>query len=413
VVNPQAIVARERSALAAHQASLRGGALPPPRDAPRGTFVHGLLLPLSLLVATLRNRDLRRPYLRLFAVRGALLAVFAVLTLASGNADKAPEKGVNLYYDGNKVRTDDPDDDGDDDKTTPPVNVDMPGLHVHLDEKTGAGDVSVLGQKVPVKTVGGPPAAPAVPPPALTRWEAVRESAKRGWKQVVAFVGLLSVAEGVIVFFSRRWDDWLSFHVSALAGIRPESAEPPARKLAFDLKWIWRKLRRRIRGYVIFGSGMPLLYLLTLVPGVGGWLFGIAATLWAWYWIGVFTASKSAHAWADEGVAPPPLLVRSFNAPFSRGWWWWPLRVYGRLWARVVRGVNSAAAAFDRSPAPFLGLALARAILALPWLYLLARPIVPVAAGRLCAEADPADRFVTGPPARPQDALGPPAALTP
>jgi hypothetical protein len=390
VVNPQAIVARERSALAVHQASLRGGELPAPKSAPRGTFVHGLMLPLSLFVATLRSRELRAPFLRLAAVRGAILAVFAALTLASGSSESAnPGKGITVSYDADK------------DKKSDPVNVDLPGLHVHLDESKGQGDVTVFGQKVPVTQVGGSVATPPPAPPPASRWARIRDGLKRGWKSVVAFVALLSVVEGIIVFFSRRWDDWLSFHISALAGIRPESAEPPVRKLAFDMKWIWRKFRRRIRGYVIFGSGMPLIYLLSVVPVVGGWLFGIAVTLWAWYWVGVFTASKSAHAWADDGVAPPPALVRSFNAPFAKGWWWWPLRVYGRVWAWVVRGVNSAAATFDRSPAPFLGLALARAVLALPGLYLLARPIVPVAAGRLCAESDPGDRFVTGPPESP------------
>ena len=390
VVNPQAIVARERSALAAHQASLRGGALPAPKSAPRGTFVHGLMLPLSLFVATLRSRELRAPYLRLVAIRGVILATFAVLALASGgSADDAPDKAVMVSYDGDK------------DGKGEPINVDWPGLHVHLDETKQQSDVTVLGHKVPVTQVGPGAAPPAAAPAPTSRWGAMRDGIKRGWKRVVAFVGGLSVAEGFIVFFSRRWDDWLSFYISAIAGIRPESAEPPVRRLAFDLKWIWRKLKRRIRGYVIFGSGMPLLYLLTLVPAVGGWLFGIAITLWAWYWVGVFTASKSAHAWADDGTAPPPLLVRSFNARVARGWWLWPLRVYGRAWAWLVRGVNSAAATFDRSPAPFLGLALARAVLALPGLYLLARPIVPVAAGRLCAESDPGDRFVTDPPAAP------------
>jgi hypothetical protein len=390
VVNPQAIVARERSALAAHQALLRGGALPAPKSAPHATFVHGLMLPLSLFVATLRCRELRGPYLRLVAVRGAILTVFAVLVLASGGSrDEAPGKGIIVSYDGDKDNKDEP------------VNVDLPGLHVHLDETKQQSDVTFLGQKVPVAQVGPGAATPAAPPPPGSRWDALKDRLKRGWKQVVGFVGALSVTEGIIVFFSRRWDDWLSFYISAIAGIRPESAQPPPRRLALDLKWLWRKLKRRIRGYVIFGSGMPLLYLLVLVPAVGGWLFGIAATLWAWYWVGVFTASKSAHAWADDGLAAAPLLVRSFNAGVAKGWWFWPLRVYGRAWAWVVRGVNSAAATFDRSPAPFLGLALARALLALPGLYLLARPIVPVAAGRLCAEADPGDRFVAAPPASP------------
>ena len=40
----------------------------------------------------------------------------------------------------------------------------------------------------------------------------------------------------------------------------------------------------------------------------------------------------------------------------------------GRAWARLTRGVDPAAATFERTPAPFLGLALARVILSLPGL---------------------------------------------
>jgi hypothetical protein len=382
VVNPQAIVAREKSALAAHRASLRGGALPAPKSAPRGTFVHGLLLPLSIFMATIRSRELRGPYLRLAAVRGVALLVIGAMALASGLSEDEKGQGITVSHD--KA----------DGSADAPVDVDVPGFHMHVDESKNQGKMTVLGHEVPVEVNGAVATPERPPPPPASRFARLRDGFKRGWKAIVAFVGLLSVVEGIIVFFSRRWDDWLSFFISGLAGIRPEMAEPPVRKLALDLKWLRKKLRRRIRGYIIFGSGMPLLYLLRLVPMAGDWLFAIAVTLWAWYWGGVFTASKSAHAWADDGVAPSPLVVRRFNAPFASGWWWWPMRVYGRIWARLVRGVNAAAATFERSPAPFLGLALARAMLALPGLYLLARPIVPVAAGRICAESDPGDRFV-------------------
>jgi len=381
-LNPQAIVARERDALAVHRASLRGGELPSPKTAPRGTFVHGLLLPLSLLAATLRNRELRGPFLRATAVRVAILAVVAGLALRNGAfRGSEPREGITINHDKGSAEE--------------PVNVDVPGFHMHTGNKEQPDQVTILGQSVPVNGDGAsvapaPPAAPALPKSFVAR---SREALARGWARVVAFVAGLSIAEGIIVFFSRRWDDWLSFYVSGLAGIRPEAPQPPRRRLSFDLKWLARKVKRRIRGYLVFGSAMPLLYLLRLIPVAGTWLFGIAVTLWAWYLVGVFTASKSAHAWADDGVAAPPMLVQSFNTRVSRGWWLWPLRVYGRMWAWVVRSVNAAAATFDRSPAPFLGLALARAILALPGLYLLARPIVPVAAGRLCAESDPGDRF--------------------
>jgi hypothetical protein len=389
MVNPQAIVARERSALTVHQASLRSGQLPAPKSAPRGTFVHGLLLPASIFVATLRSPTLRGPFLRLTAVRGAVLVAVAVLVLVPESSSFAPHRPrVNVQSH------------GDQDEDPPvKVNVDLPGAHIHLDETMEQADVSFLGQQA-LRTQGDGSVAqpsPAQPPP--SRLGQIRERLHQNWKQVLEIVGGLSALEGVIVFFSRRWDDWLSFYISGLAGIRPEAPEPPLCKLAFDLSWIGRKLKKRIRGYVIFGSGMPLLYLLRLVPVAGPWLFGAATTLWAWYWMGVFTAAKSGHAWVDDGIAPPPLLVRVFNARFATGWWWGPLRLYGRVWAWLVRGVSSAAAAFDRNPASFLGLALARAVLSLPGLYLLARPIVPVAAGRLCAESDPGDRFTMAPSA--------------
>jgi hypothetical protein len=228
---------------------------------------------------------------------------------------------------------------------------------------------------------------------APTRARRAFDAARRSGKWLLALLAFLSVAEGVVVFFSRRWDDWLSFHASRLASIRPEDESPATPKLAADLKWLYRKGKRRARGYVVLAAGLPALLPLRLLPTVGPWLFTIAVTLWGWYWLGVFSAAKSAHAWADEESAPSPRPIRELRARVERGVVVAPLRLYARVWAWLTRGVNPAAATFERSPAPFLGLALARAVLSLPGLYFLARPIVPVAAGRLCAEADPADRF--------------------
>jgi hypothetical protein len=388
-VDPRSVVAREKGALEEHRAALRASVMPARAGATRGTFVHGLVLPLTLLAATLRSPDLRRPFLRLAAVRCALLAVVAIFALRkAGAADQERPPGVHVVSSPGASGS------------AAPVQIDVPGLHVHLEGDAGAGQVEVLGRTIPVTREDDDDEPLPAPEPAPTTWLGrARRASARGWARVVAFVGVLSVAEAVIVFFSRRWDDWLSFYVSGLAGIRPEIDVPPHRRLAFDLRWLYRKLRRRARGYVVFASGLPLLYLLELVPWVGHWLFAAGAALWAWYWVGVFTASKSAHAWADDGVADAPFVVRTFNEGVARGWWFWPARVYGRIWGWLVRGVSPAAATFDRTPAAFLGLALARAVLALPGLYLLARPLVPVAAGRLCAEGDARERFWARPPA--------------
>ena len=398
-MQPVAIIAREKAALAAHGAALRGSSqIPAPHDAPKGTFVHGFFLPFSLIAATLRDRQLRAPYLRVAALRGLLVVLAGVVAIAAGkiSSDRGvkstPSTGVIVHYSKDKS------------KRSAPVHVDMPGLHVNLDDDKDQASVSVLGRPVPVTKVDDDPPSPVTQPPtaepppksdgpapslARRAWTRVRTS----WRFLLALFAFLSAAEGVVVFFSRRWDDWLSFHASRLAAIVPEDDAPKTPALALDLRWLYRKMKRRLRGYVVFAAGLPALLPLRIVPTLGPYLFSIALTMWGWYWIGVFSAAKSAHAWADEDQALSPAPIRSLNERVSRHFVFAPLRWYGRTWARLTRGVNPAATTFERSPTAFLGLALARVVLSLPGLYLLARPIVPVAAGRLCAEVDPMDRF--------------------
>jgi len=381
-------IEREKVALAAHRAALRGSALPPPGDAPKGMFLHGFLLPFSLIAATLRDRELRGPYVRVVLMRGALVVLVGILAITGGNVRArerkgAGEVGIVVHHSPNHAKPS-------------ALHVDLPGLKVDIDDKEEKAAVAVLGQNIPVHDVQGagagtaePREPPAPPGFALRVWSHVA----RSWAWLLALVAVLSATEGVIVFFSRRWDDWLSFHASRLASIRPEDDAPKTPKLALDLGWLYRKLKRRMRGYVVFAAGLPALLPLRLIPSVGGWLFTIAATLWGWYWLGVFSAAKSAHAWDDEEKALSPVPIRTLNERLSSSAVFAPLRWYGRAWARITRSVNPAATTFERSPAAFLGLALARVILSLPGFYLLARPIVPVAAGRLCAEVDPTGRF--------------------
>jgi hypothetical protein len=397
------VIEREKNALAAHRAALRGSEIPPPHDAPKGTFVHGFFLPFSLIVATIRDSQLRGPYLRLALLRGLLVVLAGVIAIAGGNisADKKksnPSNGVIVHRSKDKS------------KQSAPVHVNMPGLHVNIDPDKDQASVSVLGQPVPVQEIDDsapkppPPPERSVEPPPPPQEEAKPSAppslARRAWTRIatswrwmLALFAFLSAAEGVVVFFSRRWDDWLSFHASRLAAIVPEDETPKTPKVAVDLRWLYRKMKRRFRGYMVFAAGLPALLPLRLVPSAGPYLFSIAATLWGWYWIGVFSAAKSAHAWADEDRALSPAPIRELNERVSPHFLFGPLRWYGRTWARITRGVNPAATTFERSPTAFLGLALARVVLSLPGLYLLARPIVPVAAGRLCAEADPAERF--------------------
>src|SRR3954454_19411437 len=95
------VVAREKEALAAHRATLRGSELPPPQDAPKGTFLHGFLLPFSLIAATMRDRELRGPYLRVALLRGLIVVLIAVVAIAKGDISaknkKTPHAGVVVH----------------------------------------------------------------------------------------------------------------------------------------------------------------------------------------------------------------------------------------------------------------------------------------------------------------------------
>jgi hypothetical protein len=419
-------VERERKALNAHRATIYGESLPP---APRagGAFLHGFFLPFSLIAALLRDPVLRRPYLRLTLLRLLLVVFVGVIAIATGGVSSSRQKPKpkrtsastlqlgSLQIDLSKAAKD---------RAPALAKSSAHKREVHTEEseaKDIAGAVAEVTRAIRGTHTPNAPNAPNAPdapeedegddgdesvstpltasasaePPRTgieRAWGFVRET----WSWLLALVAILSATEGVLVAFSRKWDDWLSYHAARIAKIVPEDSEAPTPGVAFDPKWLWRKAKRRIRGYILFATGLPFLLPLRLIPGVGYGTFVAFATVWGWYWLGVFSAAKSAHAWADESTAPSPQMIRALNENLPHTWITAPLRWYGRIWAKLTRSVNPATTTFERSPAAFLGLALARAILAFPGLYLLARPIVPVAAGRICAESDPEHRFGAG-----------------
>jgi hypothetical protein len=364
-------------------------------------FVHGFILPFTLIAATLRDPALGRPYVRTTAVRLLVIALLTALGIASGSSGTAKHGSGPVVVVHHDVGS------------TPPspsagVHVHVPGVQVDLNEAPGAkSEVKVLGQDVPVVDVDD-------------HGKKKSDESSRGvWKRFLAVIAMISGATAFVIALSRRYDDWLGYGISGLAAIEPEDAERKTPKVAVDLKWLWKKLKERIRESIAFAAGMPVIALLQLLPTVGDGLFKVASIACGWYWLGVFTAAKSDHALVDAPVAPPPRLVRALQEVGTKHRLLAPLRLYTRLWSRLARSFDAPAAVFERSPAPFLGLGLARAILSLPGLYVMSKSIIPVAAGRLIAESDPHGRFVARQPAeegshgadrRAPDALGQTAA---
>jgi hypothetical protein len=382
-----AVVREERDAWEVHRETIRGSAFPPARSRRPPTFLHGFLLPFSLIATTLRHPGVGLSYLRVTVVRSLVVGLIAALAFRTEHFD--PQRAAGIHY--SAAAHEAPEDSG-----------------ISYERKEKGADGKLHTKKKHVKgvhvddgklevdtddtdTVEGEAPAPA---PAAKAAPWIVRVMEYGWAWVLWFIGIVSLIEGFVAFMSRRWDDWLGHCISPLARVQPEDRFPPERKLTlFEPRWLIKKAWRRLRGYLAVASAIPLALLFRLIPTVGDALFGVAITVWSWYWIAVFTTAKTAHAWADVDHAPPPLLLRelrdrSAGIPLLR-----PVHRYARLWCRVTRGLHAPAAVFERNPRPMLGLALARVVLSLPGLYLLARPILPVAAGRLIAETDPADRF--------------------
>lgn len=379
-----------------------------------------MLLPLSLISTALRTPAIRTPFLKLLGVRVAILIALALIF--SDGGDKFPKRRAKPSLEMH---------------ASEPVDVTLPGFRLRIPRATtdagisetglvvstdggiqnmdvslrakgdlplpkavadggapdldiGNGDLTIAGIRIPLNEA----AERARQQKAAKEPESqiVPEWLSDSWAALLAIIATLSALEVVIVFFSRKWDDAISFELSRIAGILPEDLSPPNPRLGADFGWAYRKVKRKVRGTLVFMAGLPLFFPIQFVPAVGGWMFTGAATIWGWYWVGAFAAGKSAHAWADAEKADAPLPLRSVRTVSNRRFMW-PVRVYVRLWERVTRELYPAVTTFEKNPRTFLGLGLTRVVFSIPILYLVFRPILPVAAGRICAESDPEERF--------------------
>ncbi len=225
------------------------------------------------------------------------------------------------------------------------------------------------------------------------------DSSRDVWARLSSIYGFAVLFEWALVALSRKYDEQVARRLALASGIVPEDPEEPAR-IRLDPRWAYRKVRQRIRGFVVLGAGFPA-YLFTLVtplsffhgaPARAG--FDVIVVGWAIYWSGVFAASKSAHAWHDETVAPAPAFLRTFVGAFGTA----PLlRYWSRAWVWATRGLFAPAAAFERHPFGFWGFALFRIVTHVPFVYTFVRPAVPVVSAALIARHDVRARLSPAP----------------
>jgi hypothetical protein len=239
----------------------------------------------------------------------------------------------------------------------------------------------------------------------LTR--TVERSARSTAALVASLYGTLVVVEWFVIALTRQFHDALSFHVSTLVGVPPEE-EIGDPRVRFDVDWLVNKMKRRVQGGVILLTTIlpvlilygvvvsPIVYALAkqlisgrLVEPLLNAVPNLLVPLIGAYWLGVFTLGKTAHAWRDE-IVPDPLYLRGLDraaARFPRALA--PLHLYARILRRVLGLVRRPAYLVERAPWETIGFVMVRVVLSLPGVYILARPLIPVAATVIIAARSP------------------------
>jgi hypothetical protein len=199
-----------------------------------------------------------------------------------------------------------------------------------------------------------------------------------------ALYATLCVVEWVVIALSRDYHSALARDISLLTGVPPED-EAIRPSIGLDFKWMFRKLKGRMRGYLAIASAAPLFSIIALFGPVGSVVSAVLFAAWSVYWHGVFTTAKTARSWTNEDSAPEPFYLRTWNQAernLPRVIRWIPA-TYGKIWHRLTRSLFAPASRFEASPYELTGLAAARVVQYLPGIYLLVRPIFGVAAAHL------------------------------
>jgi hypothetical protein len=124
------------------------------------------------------------------------------------------------------------------------------------------------------------------------------------------------------------------------------------------------------------------------------------------YWLGVLTLAKSPHAWRIQAAHAPsastsdPFFVRAVDTSARRFRF---LRIFGtdlyvRLARRVIGDTHRPASVAEHAGYEVTGLAFARAVVSFPGVYLMLRPLIPVASTMIIAARAPHALRVIDPP---------------
>jgi len=358
-------------------------------------LVHGLLLPFHLARVLFADRVAWRRYLRVACLQLAATLTLAFLFIDAGNGfitEQAVEEELSSEEEAAQAQA----------KAELEARVQAMLAQTVQQTVEGQGSRQDMAEKAKAFSR------------AVKELEAQQEARRPSLRtRVIRWAALftaLQVAQWIIIALSRDYHDAIGRDLSLRSGVPPEDA-PLSPRVRLDMPWLRKKMQRRWRSLLAFSLGMPLMWFVRWLPVFGAAAFSLLVSVWGAWWFIVFTASKSARAWEVPNPRPPWFLRGldwlAERVPLLR---WGPLSTYRSLMARSTEYVYSPAATAERLPWAFTGLALARALAAVPLAKCFLRPLMPVAAAHLLEAERAMLPASTGPAPLPAP-LPPPAAL--
>jgi hypothetical protein len=323
----------------------------PPREAHAHRFFFGLAVPLTLLRIAWNDAPTRASMRRRLIPPLLCVALAAVIGVVSTVSDLKEKQALSFKKPGLTVTLPPSGDDDDDDDDSPAI------------------ELPAVAKAALVR---------AAPPPRPRR-SPLRSLLDLATSRIAKLVAALGVVEWILIWIGREHHDAMAYEVAVLTGVPGERPAGPPR-LRFDFGWLWLKTWRAIRFLLFLTLVSPFAWLLGHVPVVGPSLAIAAEAVWGAYWASVFAIANTFVAWEARPPSPPPWFIRILARAGTIPVVGIPVRLYAHLLTFATRKVWPACMAFENAPWESAGLALARGVASIPFLYLVLRPLFAPAA---------------------------------